>query len=105
MPVCIKNTPVYTAARKFQHFHINHTHSAHLKTTQEEILPGPSQLQKLNQFKPILASGKNKKPQISTFLHKFDPHQLQISERFLYFQNPWTLRMTMVPADPGFIQY
>ena len=46
MPVCIKNTPVCTAACKFQHFHINHTHSAHLKTTQEVILPGPSQLQK-----------------------------------------------------------
>ena len=46
MPVCIKNTPVYTEACKFWHFCVNHAHSAHLKATQEEILPGPSQLQK-----------------------------------------------------------
>ena len=46
MPVCIKNTPVYTEAHEFWHFHVNHANSAHLKTTQEEILPGPSQLQK-----------------------------------------------------------
>ena len=58
MPVCIGKTPVYTEKHEFQHFHINRTHSAHSKTTQEETFPGPSQLQKLNQFKPVLASGK-----------------------------------------------
>ena len=61
MPVCVGNTSVHTEACKFWHFCINHTHSAHPKTTQEEIFPGPSQLQKLNQFKPVLASGKNLK--------------------------------------------
>ena len=39
-------------------FCINHAPSAHLKTTQEEIFPGQLQLQKLNQFKPVLASAK-----------------------------------------------
>ena len=61
MPVCIGNTPVYTETCEFWHFHVNHAHSAHPKTTQEEIFPGPSQLQKLNQFKPGLVSGKNLK--------------------------------------------
>ena len=61
MPVCIGNTPVYTETCEFWHFHINHAHSAHPKTTQEETFPGPSQLQKLNQFKPVLVSGKNPK--------------------------------------------
>ena len=61
MPVCIGNTPVYTETCEFQHFHINHAHSADPKTTQEETFTGPSQLEKLNQFKPVLASGKNPK--------------------------------------------
>ena len=46
MPVCIGNTLVYTEANEFQHFHVSHAHSAYSKTTQEEIFPGPSQLQK-----------------------------------------------------------
>ena len=43
---------------KFVPFHVNHTPSPHLKTTQEDIFPGPSQLQKLNQFEPVLVSAK-----------------------------------------------
>ena len=46
---------------EIQTFHINHAHLSLSQTTQEEIFPGPSQLQKLNQFKLILASGKNLK--------------------------------------------
>ena len=76
MPVCIGNTPVYTETCEFQHFHVNHAHSAHPKTTHEETFPGPSQLQKLNQFKPVVVSAKNPKnlkfpPFHTNFTHSY----------------------------------
>ena len=42
----------------FSPLHINHAHLGSSQTTHEDIFPEPSQLQKLNQFKPVLASGK-----------------------------------------------
>ena len=42
----------------FSSFHINHTHLGSSQTTHKDIFLGPSQLQKLNQFKPVLVSGK-----------------------------------------------
>ena len=61
MPVCIRNIPVYTEACQFWHFRVSHTHSAHPKTTHEEISQDHLSCKKLNQFKPVLASGKNLK--------------------------------------------
>ena len=49
---CLQNST------KFILFHVNHAAFGSSWTTQVEIFPGPSQLQKLNQFKPVLASGK-----------------------------------------------
>ena len=46
---------------KFIPFCINHTPSAHLRLPKKKIFPGPSQLQKLNQFKQVLVSGKSMK--------------------------------------------
>ena len=59
MPVCIRNTSAYTEACKFQHFHINHTHSAHPRPPKTNF--SQDHLKKLSQFKPVLASGKNLK--------------------------------------------
>ena len=39
------------------------------------------------------------------FKYRFHPLILGISKRFLYFQNPWMPRITMVPVASGFIQY
>ena len=93
MPVCIRNTTVYTEACEFWHFYINHVHSAHPKTTQEEILPGPSQLQKLNQFKPVLASGKNLKNL------KFPPFCTNLTHFNFKFLKDFIFSESMDPQD------
>ena len=49
-------TCVIRNAQNLYPFCLNHTPSAHLMTTQEDIFPGQLQLQKLNQFKSVLAS-------------------------------------------------
>ena len=56
---------------KFVPFYVNHTPSDHLRLPKEKIFPGPSQLPKLNQFKPVSVSGKSmeKKSQIFNFSH------------------------------------
>ena len=87
MLVCIGNTPVYTETREFRHSCVNHTHSTHPKTTQEETFPGPSQLQKLNQFKPVLASGKNPKNlKFSTFNTIFTHFYFKFLKDFYIFR-------------------
>ena len=93
MPVCIGNTPVYTEICKFRHFRVNHAHSAHPKTTQEETFPGPSQLQKLNQFKPVLASGKNPKN------IKFLPFCTNFTHFYFEFLKIFIFSESMDPQD------
>ena len=61
MSVCIDLEPV--PAEQHEMHIISHKPCtlSSSQTTQVEIFPGQSQLKKLNQFKPVLASGKFKK--------------------------------------------
>ena len=87
----------------FSPFHTNHIHLGSSQTTHEISFPGPLHLQ---QFKPVLASCKIlKNLKFPTFCTNLTYFHYKFLKDFLYFQNPWTLRITMVSTDPGFIQY
>ena len=87
MPVCIGFTCVYAETCKIRTFHVNHAPFSSSQTTQEEIFPGPSQLQKLNQFKPVLASVKFiKNIKFSTFHINFTHLQFEFLKDFYIFR-------------------
>ena len=72
---------------KFIPFYINLTPLSLSQTTQEEIFPGPSQLQKLNQLKPVLASAKSTKNlKFSNFCTNFTHFKFEFLTIFYIFR-------------------
>ena len=103
MSVCIDFTPAPAEQHKIHTI----SHKPHpLWTTQVEIFPGPIQLQKLNQFKPVLVSDNlMKNLKFPTSHINFTHFHLEFLKDFYIFRISWTLRIAMVPMAPGVIQY
>ena len=80
------HTCVIRNTRKLYPFCINHVPSAHLQTTQE-IFPGQLQLQKLNQFEPVLVSAESMKNlKFTTFSTNFTHFYFEFLKDFYIFR-------------------
>ena len=87
MLVCIGFTPVYTETHEIHTLSHKPCPSAHLKTTQEDIFPVSSQLQKLNQFEPVLAAAEfMKNLKFPTFCINFTHFYLEFLKDFYIFR-------------------